>query len=420
MKLWPHQEKTVEFAEKNKYAILALEMGLGKGLCALETFKRSGRNLLIVCPSYLISNWESEVNKFLPGEYTVVKVKGGKSIPKSPAGNIVIISYELAQRAEHLFYWSDFLVLDEANYVKSMKAKRTQFLHRVIYEASIKRVLLLTGTPIKNRVEEYYSLLAICNYSIGGTKTDFLKRFPSSVHFADYFSFRHEFDMPIRNRHVKIVKWEGIRNVEELKKYISPFYIRYKSSDVLDLPPVRFLDVQVSDIDNKELLSAFEEFSRDNNRINPNVKASAALETAPFTVRYARDLLDSGIEELVIYTDHVDSCEYIAKELNVDPITGMTRPEKRQLIGSLFQQGKKKVIVATVGSFSTGINLTRACHLIFNDLPWVPGDIKQAMYRIVRIGQERGCTIHRILGSPQAKYILKALDEKDSVIGKIV
>jgi SNF2 family DNA or RNA helicase len=54
--------------------------------------------------------------------------------------------------------------------------------------------------------------------------------------------------------------------------------------------------------------------------------------------------------------------------------------------------------------------------MVFNDFPWVPGQLSQAEYRINRIGQEKQCIVHRIIGSPQDHYILKTIESKNAVI----
>lgn len=81
-----------------------------------------------------------------------------------------------------------------------------------------------------------------------------------------------------------------------------------------------------------------------------------------------------------------------------------------------FQSGQGNLLVCTVGAMKEGKDLFRSKHIVFNDLPWVPGDLKQVIYRIQRIGQTGTCTIHKILGSPQDAYISEALVEKMEVI----
>jgi SNF2 family DNA or RNA helicase len=81
---------------------------------------------------------------------------------------------------------------------------------------------------------------------------------------------------------------------------------------------------------------------------------------------------------------------------------------------------KRRVLVATIGSFSTGIDLYSSYNMVINDFNWVPGMMKQAMYRIRRIGQKNKCFFHRIIGTEQDKIIMKKLENKMKVIQEIL
>ncbi len=166
-----------------------------------------------------------------------------------------------------------------------------------------------------------------------------------------------------------------------------------------------------------DLLRAFREhFGEDESgSVDPTAKARAALLKADFTVQYAKNLLEQ-VESVVIFTDHVEACKTIADGLNVIPCTGQLSVEKRAQAVQDFQDGKTKAIVATIPSLSTGVTLTKANHMILNDYPWVPGDLTQTIGRINRLGQDKSCFIHRILGSPQDRYIIETLEKKRSVI----
>jgi superfamily II DNA or RNA helicase len=418
----PHQIETVKYMLKNPYSIAALDMGLGKSFCALLVWRKLRGNCLIICPAYLVMNWHAEIKKCLGEEPIVTIIRKGKDIYEIFDSDFVIISYDLAQKSEQLFEWADMVILDEGQELKSMKAKRTEYLHRVIYENSIKRLHILTGTPIKNRVEEYYSLMALMNYDPRNKKSTFLERFPDSITFADHFSFRREFTMDINGKWVTVVKWEGVRpeRIAELKGNLKEHYIRFTADKVLKLDLPRVIEVLVSDTEDKKLLQSFTNYyeSGDNDSVAPTAKAEAALRTVPFTIQYTKKLLEE-IECVPIYTDHVESAKALAAAFGVEPITGAMNPAKRVKMGQAFQRGEMPVLVATIKSFSTGVSLTRARDLVENDPSWVPGDQKQVIYRIHRRDQKHPCRIHRMLGSPQAKYIYDALAVKTETINLV-
>lgn len=427
-----YQKDIISYAEKNPYSILAADPGLGKSRVAIEVRENHQCNCLVVCPSYLILNWVKEIKLWSDTkDVQITTFKSGKQIYEPCDSDYVLISYDLVQKAEHLFEWADMIILDEAHAIKSMKAKRTTFLHKNIYENSIKRVHLLTGTPIKNRVQEFYSLLALCHYNPNIAESQFLDLFTSEIDFADRYSFREQYDMELPDgRRIPIIKWSGLQRADELKTHLRGKYFRVKSSDVLDLPPVLYKSFQISDDDDEELIRAFMGFFSDEEdreekknltredrtgSVFPEHKKIAALKKVPFTIKYARDLLEE-VECVLIYSDHIESTEQIAREFGVEPITGKVDSSKRFEMADRFQNGEGRVLACTIGSMKEGKDLFRSSHIIFNDLPWVPGDMKQVIYRIQRIGQKSKCVVHKILGSPQDAYIAGVLEGKMKTI----
>lgn len=421
-----YQRRAIDFAHKHPYSILALSPGLGKSRVAIEIQNKLKLNCLVVCPSYLISNWGKEISKWSVRGTMATLFKKGKDIYEPCDSDFVVTSYDLVQKAEHLFEWADMVVLDEGHALKSLKAKRTEFIHRVVYENSIKRLHILTGTPIKNRVQEFYSLLALCYYDPAVADSQFLEIFPSEIDFADHFSYRQEYTMQISGKWVTIMKWEGIKNVDELKGWLKDKYIRI-SSEVLGLPPVMNKTFQISDTDDPELLEAFTSYFLNNKKsaarsertgsVLPEHKAVAALKKVPFTIKYVENLLEE-VECLLVYSDHIHPAKEIAAAFNVEAITGDMPSNKRAALADRFQAGEGKILVCTVGAMKEGKDLFRASHVVFNDLPWVPGDIKQVVHRVQRMGQKATCFIHKILGSPQDAYISEVIDNKMKTIEK--
>lgn len=422
-----HQVKAVAYADENPYCILALDPRLGKSRCGIEIQQKYKMKCLVICPSYLVDNWAIEIRKWVDNP-KIKAIHAGKDI-KPVDADYIIISYTLAQKAEEYFEWADMVILDEAPAIKSMSTKRSQFIHRVIYENSIKRVILMTGTPIKNRVQEFYSLLALTFYNPNVADGRFLDLYPDEITFADQFSFSESYEIEINNKFVTINKWSGIRNTKELKEWLVGRYIRIRDTDVLDMPEVSTKDVLISEIADPKLLDAFYKGFADESEkwemtrkertgsVMPEHKAAAALKKVKFTIDYAKDLLEQ-VDCVLIYSDHIDAATVIANEFDVQPITGLVPAVKRGKMADKFQAGEGRVLVATIGSLKEGKDLYRANHLIFNDLCWVPGDLKQVVNRIRVVGKKTKCTIHRIFGSPQDEYIGNTLDEKIDTIEK--
>jgi SNF2 family DNA or RNA helicase len=417
-----YQETTVQYGIQNPYCILSLEQGLGKTICSLEIGTRTNSKMLVICPAYLINNWIDEIRKFYPGKI-VTAFKAGKDFYPIWDTDIVVTSYGLIHHGEFLFEWADTVIIDEVHKIKSSSAKITTIIHKFIYENSIERCLLLSGTPMQNRIPELYSLICIINYNPKLKDSPFLKQFPTETDFSDRFAHKKEMSVKTKRGFTKkFYKYYGMKNVAELKNWLRLGYIRFEAKDCLDLPPAIYKDIMISDSDNDKLLEAFTSvFDKEgNDSVMPDIKAMAALEKVPFTVEYVKGLLEEGIEKVIIYTDHVDSCIELAKKLGASPIHGQIGMEIRRVIANNFIYGTTKVLVATIGAFSTGVTLTVAQHMVFNDFPWVPGQLAQAEKRISRIGQTGTCVYHRIIGSPQDLKILKTIVEKNIVIRSVL
>lgn len=413
-----HQVQALRYCIENEYVIVGLDPRLGKSRVAIETREKYKLNCLVICPSYIIDNWKREIHKWVDRPI-ITTFHRGKDLFDVVDSDYIVIGYSLAQKAPWLFEWADMVVLDEAPAVKSMKAQRTQFIHKEIYQNSIKRLLLLTGTPIKNRVQEFYSLLALTFYNPNVPQGRFLEQYPDEISFADRFSHRHQYTMQINGRFVTVVQWNGLQNSKELKKWLKGRYIRIRDTDVLDMPPISTKPVLISDNDDKNLLEAFDAYFNDGDHgsVKPQYKAEAALRKVPFTINYVKDLLEQK-ECCLVYSDHVESVEAIAQKFGVPAITGKMPAKKRSQLADTFQAGEGKLLVATIGSLKEGKDLYRAHDVVFNDLCWVPGDLKQVVNRIRVVGKKTPCTAHRIFGSPQDEYIANVLDEKIDTITK--
>lgn len=438
------QRRLYKFAMKRKYSIWAVDPRLGKSLVGIAIQQKLNKPCLVICPSYLVANWDKEIRKWAKPDVQVTMFRAAKKIYEPFDHDFIIISYDLAQKAKHLFEWAHMVILDEVHHLKTMSTKRTQFIHKEIYENSIPRVYALSGTILKNRVKEFYSPLAVMHYDpnsekkqsgkdlgrfivldeqTSSSKSDFLERFTDEIEFADYFSFREEFNVPVRTKkgqfyYMPVPKWTGLRNLDELKRYRRGHYIRIKASEK-DLPPLDFKKVLISKTPNKKLLKAFNDyFDQDGtDSVKPDIKVEAALQKVPFTIEYVEDLLTS-VERVCIYSDHVEPVEKIAKHFGVPPITGKMSAKRRARLAKEFQEGKSQVLVATIGALKEGQDLFIAKDLVLNDPAWVPGDLKQVFNRIRGLGQKDPRTVHEIYGSPQDGKISASLKEKIETIDR--
>jgi SWI/SNF-related matrix-associated actin-dependent regulator 1 of chromatin subfamily A len=367
--------------------------------------------------------WKREIKKFYP-EAIVTIFDKEKEFYQVWDTDFCIISYSFCHKADVLFEWADMAVIDESHLIKSTETIRSQGLHRLVFENSLKSCIQLTGTPIVNRVHEFYSLLSVCKYApwLEG-KDDFLEKFPTYVDFANNFSYLNSYDIEVETKKGKLVtvpinKWSGLKNLEELKRIVKNHYIQYDTDKVLGLPEYQIIDIPVSYKDQPKLQEAFTKFLEEDSGVGPRIKAESALAKVKFTVDFVKDKFPED-RPVVVFTDHVESCHALAEALEVVAITGSTANHIRDKIAEDFMAGRLKRVVATIGSFSTGNDLQIASDMVFNDPNWVPGVMEQAMYRIIRIGQKNRCRFYRIVGSIQDEKIYDTLFEKIETIKEV-
>ena len=397
--LYPFQREGVKFALSHHYTINACEMGLGKTAQALAALEHSSAEMgLVVCPAYLRSNWAYELKKW--------------DIKTS----VMIISYSQIRKYEHLFHNTDFVIFDEAHYLKTMTAKRTQAAHRLIKKSLPDYLMLLTGTPIKNRVAEFYSLIKMCGYN--PRKTSGLPILGSYTHFADHLSYRQEFRLPYGG---KAVKYTGLKNKPLLLKYLKGKYFRKVAKDVLkDLPRLVTNTLEIRDTDTRLDEQLESDWSEGGTHLS-TAKAAHALSKSPHSAAYALELLDQECGPVLIFTDHIEACKRIEEEIRTGggrtrSITGSTPASQRSALVDVFQSYNIDALVCTIGSMSTGFTLTASNRIIFNDLSWCPADNAQAAARIHRIGQTKPCFVTHMVSGGVDEMITKTLTEKMKTI----
>ena len=399
--LYSFQQEAVAFHLKHHYTLNCSEMGLGKTRMALETARAAGLRTLVFGPAFLESTWDKE----------------GLEVGKEFA----YIPYSMAHKLKAKdFAEYRFIIADECHYLKNPKALRTHAFYSFLKELKPDYFIGLTGTPIKNRVPDFWTLLAFCGANPQDTNGSKL-----TGDLTHYYKFSRHFchieSMIIRGRRVE--KFKGIKEdkIPELKALLKDKYLRFTVDKVLkELPPMTRKYIEY-DLENDDTLGdAFSEYMEGGKANIVAKTASATLKTNK-TIEYVKNLQEEDCGPLVIFTDHIEPTKKISAALKgAAVITGQTPMPERAMVVSKFQAGEIHTIVATIGSLSVGVTLHAARNVIFNDLSWSPSENAQAEKRIHRIGQERPCVAHYIEATPTDTYIRKTLMEKLDTINKIV
>lgn len=420
-------------------SILADDMGLGKTLQVLTAilYLKEKNNLenpvLIIAPTTLLSNWENEIDKFTPSlRYATYHGIGREFPEKMP--DIILTSYGMIRSdLEKFTDMTWFLcVIDEAQNIKNPSTKQT----KAIKQIKAFNKIALTGTPIENRLLDYWSIFDFTN-----------KGYLSSVK-----KFKRDYVSPIEKRSSDIA-------LSNLKKITKPFILRRLKSDpeILDeLPEKNINDIycnltkkqaklydeavntQFSNIKNKKgidrrgnilkLITILKQICNHPAQYlkteNPKVNESGKIE---LLVEIIGNIMDVD-EKVIIFTQYVEMGEIIEKILlkkfnrEVLFLHGSLKREKREDIISKFQNDSHfPILIATLKTGGIGLNLTAAQNVIHYDLWWNPAVENQATDRVYRIGQKKDVMVYRFItkGTLEERIDLM-LKEKLELAGKTI
>ncbi|WP_458246356.1 SNF2-related protein [Streptomyces sp. MAI_2237] len=394
---------------------LADDMGLGKTITVIALhLKRAHREpTLVVCPASLLGNWQREINRFAPG-VPVRRFHGPDRSLDDLTGGFVLTTYgtmrttapRLAEQG-----WG-MVVADEAQHVKNPYSATAKALRTIPSPARV----ALTGTPVENNLSELWALLDWTTPGLLGP----LKSF--------------------RARHARAVEnGEDAEAVERLARLVRPFLLRRKKSDpgiVPELPPKTETDHPVPLT--REQAALYEAVVRESMlaietsegiaRRGLVLKLLGALkqicdhpalylkeETAAVSdgrllarsgkLALLDELLDTLLAEdrsALVFTQYVGMARLItahlaARAVPVDLLHGGTPVPERERMVDRFQSGATPVLVLSLKAAGTGLNLTRAGHVVHFDRWWNPAVEEQATDRAYRIGQTQPVQVHRLI-----------------------
>lgn len=355
-----------------KGGILADQMGLGKTLTALMAAKTMHKKyncaIWVVCPVSLKDNWIKEA--------AIAEIK------------IEVFSWSKFPKSTDKPY---LLIADEAHYAQNIKSQRTQNLLELANNSSCLATWLLTGTPLKNgRPINLYPLLVAIGHPLAEDKKTYEKHYCN----AGYRSIG------------KKSVWDssGASHLDELSAKTEDAILRRTKSQCLKELPIKTRLMQAVELDSNQAKSYNSEIRdyisdyRDRVKLGLVDEGAEALVTLNVlrktgskykvekTVELANQLLEEN-QQVVIFTEFLDSAIALYKALGGELLTGESKPEDRQSMVDRFQSGESKVFIGTIKAGGVGITLTAASTVILVDRPWTPGDTEQAEDRCHRMGQ---------------------------------
>lgn len=420
--LRPYQKRGYAWMMRNLRAgmgsIIADDMGLGKTLQVLTVLEKlrsdgelDGRPALVVVPTTLLTNWQREAARFAPALRISVFYGTGRTLENAD-GHVILTTYGNLRASARELAGKRFrlIVIDEAQAIKNYKTAGFRAVRSMMGDAFI----AMSGTPVENSLMEYWSVMEAANPGLLGTPA----------------SFRTDFAQPIENGH-------DSATAERFRRITSPFILRRLKTDrtiISDLPAKVTTDeycllsrVQTAlyhaavERGMKKIEETNDRFER-RARVLQLIVALKQICNSPAQYEPAggyEDPVLSGkmlrlfdiLEEMqaagrkvLIFTQFAQMGmllqQWIEDRTGRRPqfLHGGLTPARRQEMVDRFQKRRdENVMVLTLKSAGTGLNLTAASAVIHYDLWWNAAVENQATDRAYRIGQTSTVNVYRFI-----------------------
>ncbi len=379
-----------------KRVLLGDEMGLGKTIQAIAAMahlhaEQEDAHFLVVCPASVLINWCREIQKFSPVKAHLIHGAGMEAsfFSWQQEGGAGVTNFETMGRIvdridNHMRLM--LLIIDEAHYIKNPEAKRTKYIHLLNNESE--RILMMTGTPLENRVEEMCALI------------DFIRP-----------------DMSNRIRGAATMS-----HVPQFREMLAPVYLRRLREMVLkELPPIEE-EMQWCLMTSEDLKYYIEAVQERNFTKMRRVSFLGQELLASSKAMRLKELCEQGKAEgrkIIVYSFFRETIGKVAELLGQDChglITGDTPIGDRQAIIDRFAQAQDgSVLVCQVQAGGTGLNIQSASIVIFCEPQIKPSLEAQAISRVYRMGQVRNVLVYRLLceGSVD-EAMMRILSEKQA------
>ncbi|MFA5376108.1 MAG: DEAD/DEAH box helicase [Dehalococcoidia bacterium] len=443
--LRPYQSLAVDKCRRNGGRLLNCDQpGLGKTLQTLAyVADQVAGKTVVVCPAVIKHVWMAEVAKHTTLKATVLSgTKGTIDDDTWDSHDIFIVNYDIVYAFEEEFKRRGFecFVGDEFHRVKStghppsmaalqkdrdklnmllsrdkamrsigrtptaaMTAAIRKARERVMNPPKLvggsrmgnackglidvsKKVIGLTGTPIPNRMEDFYPLVSAVAPKVFPSRWGFLNRYTNAV----------------KNRFG--TEFKGVRNQDELAKLIEPFYVRRMKNEVCkELPPITFVtvDVDLPDDTGKAYREAEREYLSDDGGGQLAQLTAMRMACSAAKAELAIDLIDDmiGSEKVIVFSCFREAMGQMSEYYGDRCVTvngEVPNEERKELMRRFNEDPECRVFVGGMRSAGEGLTLNAASAVVFCDYDWLPDVHKQAYSRAHRIGQDKPVTVYQL------------------------
>lgn len=387
--------------------LLGDEMGLGKtveAIAAMTHLRAEGKtHFLVVCPLSVLMNWQHEVARFstVPVDEIYGYDRSEELAEWLEKGGTAITTYETASKIELPNRFAiDLLVVDEAQYIKNPDALRTKAVRRLIGRSQ--KVLLMTGTPMENRVDEMVRLIGFLQPEVAGRAKRYTK----------------------------------LSEAELFREEIAPVYLRRTREQVLSELPDKE-EILEWGLMTEDETGAYRKALSTNNfmdvrRISWNLPAISESTKARRMLELIEEAEADGRKTIVFsfFRETLQNVAMLVGEKSAGVIDGsVPMPRREEILKAFREEESKTVLICQVIAGGVGLNVQAASVIIFCEPQLKPSMEEQAIGRAYRMGQSRKVLVHRLLIADSVdERILSILFDKreaflafadESVIGRM-
>jgi hypothetical protein len=446
--LRPYQRRGFNWLYRNARAgfgsILADDMGLGKTLqviAVLLKFKEEGlmegRPALVAAPTTLLSNWEKEIRKFAPSLTAFVYHGAGRG--RLDAGfisqtDVVLTSYGVVRMDVEKLKKIDWraIVVDEAQNIKNSETAQAKSIKQLKGKVKI----AMSGTPVENRLSEYWSIFDFSN----------------TAYLGSLAFFNEHFGKPIEQN-------KDRKKLELFRKITQPFILRREKSDksIIDDLPEKIESNQYCMLSPEQIslykatveknLAQLEKAGKVERRslvlrllgalkqicnhpslyLKKDDLASSLSGKTEMLFQLLDNIYESN-EKALIFSQYSAMGSMLARMIyerynkrSLFLHGGCNRRERHKMVEDFQNRPGADTFILSLKAGGTGLNLTAAAHVIHYDLWWNPAAEAQATDRAFRIGQHKNVMVYRFIAKNTLEERIDAmLQDKKELAGLAV
>jgi len=440
VQLYSYQRKGALFAAKAGRSLIADDMGLGKTIQAIAAVEILAKTIglervLIISPTSLKHQWKQEIEKFCGRCSEVVEGSLAKRADLYKSDSFYkITNYEVVHRDLDLIRnWApEMIILDEAQRIKNWKTRRA----RSVKKLDSKYALVLTGTPLENRLEELHSIV------------EFIDRF----HLGPMFRFLAEHQQVDKDGRVI-----GYRNLSKIAKSLEPILVRRTKGEVLKELPERmeknyFVPMTgeqmkhheenretvarvvakwrrlgfLPETDQRILMIALQNMRMSCNSTYLLDKKTDYGIKADELISVLEEVFEQPDAKVVIFSQWLGTHEILFDRLRSSKCNyvlfhgGIPGAKRKDLIKQFKDDSDCRVFLSTDAG-GVGLNLQNASAVVNMDLPWNPAVLEQRIGRIHRLGQHRPVRVVNFVAQGTIEHgMLSLLSFKQSLFSGVL